>query len=84
MENAYIALVTLTYWDEVDNVSRTNHLIFTEVNNYEDTLERIKAYYGDTIEKLTIELLEGPLFVTEGILDNVRKDVYNNMNNGEA
>ena len=56
----FIAIVEVDFYDEIKNVSASEIVVLTEVNTYEDAANRIEAYYGNTLEGMKINLLEGP------------------------
>ena len=56
----FIALVEVDFYDEIECTTASEVVVLTEVNTYEDAAHRIEAYYGNTLEGMKINLLEGP------------------------
>lgn len=58
----FIALATVSYYNDNDDTTETEKIVLTEVENFVDAMERIEKYYSQDLEQVDIELLEGPFF----------------------
>lgn len=58
----FIALATVSYYNDADNKTETEKIVLTEVENFVDAMERIEKYYSNDLEQADIELFEGPFF----------------------
>ena len=57
----YPTIVTVQYWDEDENISKTEGvLIYAKC--FADAAEQIEGYYGDTIESMKIQMYEEGFF----------------------
>lgn len=62
----FIAIATVSYYNDNDNTTETEKIVLTEVENFVDAMERIEKYYSQDLEQVDIELYEGPfLFLTD-------------------
>jgi hypothetical protein len=68
----FIAIATVSFYNENDNTTETEKIVLSEVENFVDAVERIEKYYSRDLEKVDIELLEGP-FLT--ITDEMYKKI---------
>ena len=68
----FIAIATVSFYNEIDNTTETEKIVLSEVENFVDAMERIEKYYARDLEKVDIELLEGP-FLT--ITDEMYKEI---------
>ena len=73
----FIALVEVDFYDEIKNVTASEVVVLTEVNTYEDVAHRIEAYYGNTLEGMKINLLDGPFLAInhKAALDIITGDI---------
>lgn len=67
-----IAIATVSFYNEINNTTETEKIVLSEVENFVDAVERIEKYYSRDLEKVDIELLEGP-FLT--ITDEMYKEI---------
>ena len=69
----FIAVATVSYYNDVDNTTETENIVLTEVENYVDAMERIEKYYSHDIEDVRVVLLlEGPfLTISDMNLDMI-------------
>ena len=67
-----IAIATVSFYDEINNTTASEKIVLSEVENFVDAVERIEKYYSRDLEKVDIELLEGP-FLT--ITDEMYKEI---------
>lgn len=56
----FIAIATVSFYDEIDNTTETEKIVLSEVENFVDAVERIEKYYSRDLERVDIEILEGP------------------------
>ena len=56
----FIAIATVSFYNEIDNTTETEKIVLTEVENFVDAMERIEKYYSQDLERVVIEVLEGP------------------------
>lgn len=56
----FIAIATVSFYDEIDNTTATEKIVLSEVENFADAVERIEKYYSRDLERVDIEILEGP------------------------
>lgn len=62
----FIALATVSYYNDNDDTTETEKIVLTEIENFVDAMERIEKYYSQDLEQVDIELYEGPfLFLTD-------------------
>ena len=67
-----IAIATVSFYDEITNTTASEKIVLSEVENFVDAVERIEKYYSRDLEKVDIELLEGPfLTITDEIYKNI-------------
>ena len=59
----YIAIASVHYYDEIDNITRSENIVLTEVRDYADAMTRIESCYKNSLESCQITLLEGPFLV---------------------
>ena len=70
----FIAIATVSYYNDVGNTTETENIVLTEVENYVDAMERIEKYYSHDIEDVHVVLLEGPfLTISDMNLDMIMK-----------
>lgn len=68
----FIAVATVSYYDDVDNTTETENIVLTEVENYVDAMERIEKCYSHDIKDVRVVLLEGPfLTISDMNLDMI-------------
>ena len=58
----FIAIATVSFYNDNTNTTETEKIVLTEVENFVDAMERIEKYYSQDLERVDIELLEGPFF----------------------
>jgi hypothetical protein len=56
----FIAIATVSFYNEIDNTTETEKIVLSEVENFVDAVERIEKYYSRDLERVDIEILEGP------------------------
>ena len=56
----FIAIATVSYYNDNNNTTETEKIVLTEVENFVDAMERIEKYYSQDLERVVIEVLEGP------------------------
>lgn len=56
----FIAIATVSFYDEIDNTTATEKIVLSEVENFVDAMERIEKYYSQDLERVDIEIFEGP------------------------
>lgn len=56
----FIAIATVSYYNDNTNTTETEKIVLTEVENFVDAMERIEKYYSQDLESVVIEVLEGP------------------------
>ena len=62
----FIAIATVSFYNDNTNTTETEKIVLTEVENFVDAMERIEKYYSQDLEQVDIELYEGPfLFLTD-------------------
>lgn len=72
MLGEFVALATVSFYDDVDGKSVNENILITEVNTFTEAMMKIEDYYGRDLETVTINLFEGP-FVT---LSDENVDIY--------
>ena len=73
----FIAIATVSFYNEIDNTTETEKIVLSEVENFVDAVERIEKYYARDLEKVDIELLEGPfLTITDEMYKNIMEESY--------
>lgn len=72
-----IAIATVSFYNEIENTTETEKIVLSEVENFVDAVERIEKYYARDLEKVDIELLEGPfLTITDEMYKNIMEESY--------
>lgn len=73
----FIALVEVDFYDEIKDSTASEIVVLTEVDTYEEVAHRIEAYYGNTLEGMKINLLDGPfLYVNHrAVMDIMTGDI---------
>ena len=56
----FIAIATVSFYNDNTNTTETEKIVLTEVENFVDAMERIEKYYSQDLERVIIEVLEGP------------------------
>jgi hypothetical protein len=56
----FIAIATVSFYNEIDNTTETEKIVLSEVENFVDAVERIEKYYSQDLERVDIEIFEGP------------------------
>ena len=56
----FLAIATVSFYNEIDNTTETEKIVLSEVENFVDAVERIEKYYSRDLERVDIEILEGP------------------------
>lgn len=56
----FIAIATVSYYNDIDITTETEKIVLSEVENFVDAMERIEKYYSQDLERVDIEILEGP------------------------
>ena len=70
----FIAIATVSYYNEIDNTTETEKIVLSEVENFVDAVERIEKYYSRDLERVDIEILEGPfLKVTDEAIEILKE-----------
>ncbi len=73
----FIAIATVSFYNENDNTTETEKIVLSEVENFVDAVERIEKYYSRDLEKVDIELLEGPfLTITDEMYKEIVEEQY--------
>lgn len=73
----FIAIATVSYYDEIDNTTETEKIVLSEVENFVDAVERIEKYYSRDLERIDIEIFEGPfLTITNEMHKEIVEAVY--------
>lgn len=72
-----IAIATVSFYDDINSTTASEKIVLSEVENFVDAMERIEKYYSRDLEKVDIELLEGPfLTITDEIYKNIVEEQY--------
>ena len=84
MNNCY-AIVTLTFFDINTDTEKVHNMIFTEVNSYNDVIDRVHQYYKDEdIVDIKITLCyEGPVFLSEAVMNDLMRNKYDPFEEGD-
>lgn len=70
----FIAIATVSFYNEIDNATETEKIVLSEVENFVDAVERIEKYYSRDLERVDIEILEGPfLKVTDEAIEILKE-----------
>lgn len=56
----FFAIANVVYYDECEVADIKETIILTEIENFQDAMSRIEAYYAQDLESVQIELFEGP------------------------
>lgn len=73
----FIALATVSYYNEIDNKTETEKIVLTEVENFVDAVERIEKYYSQDLERVDIEIFEGPfLKLTDEAIEILKEEEF--------
>lgn len=59
----YSIYYTATIFDTEENKDKFESGVITGVANYVDAMRKIESYYGDTLEKIEIELFDAEFMV---------------------
>lgn len=59
----YSIYYTATIFDIEENKDKFENGVITGVANYVDAMRKIESYYGDTLEKIEIELFDAEFMV---------------------
>jgi hypothetical protein len=72
-----IAIATISFYDDINSTTASEKIVLSEVENFVDAVNRIEKYYSRDLEKVDIELLEGPfLTLTDEIHKEIMEVVY--------
>jgi hypothetical protein len=72
-----IAIATVSFYDDINSTTASEKIVLSEVENFVDAVNRIEKYYSRDLEKVDIELLEGPfLTLTDEIHKEIMEVVY--------
>lgn len=67
-----IAIAIVNYFNDITEATDKDIIVLTEVENYQDAMTRIEAYYASDIADIQLTLLEGPfLRINKEILDKI-------------
>ena len=70
----YIAIAIVNFFNDMTEATEKDIIVLTEVENYQDAITRIEAYYASDIDDIQLTLLEGPfLQINKEILDKIMK-----------
>ena len=70
----FIAIATVSFYNEMDNETASEKIVLSEVENFVDAVERIEKYYSRDLERVDIEIFEGPfLTITDEALLAIAK-----------
>ena len=56
----FFAIANVVYYDECEVADIKETIVLTEIENFQDAMSRIEAYYAQDLESVQLELFEGP------------------------
>ena len=69
-----IAIATVSFYDEINNTTASEKIVLSEVENFVDAVERIEKYYSRDLERVDVEIFEGPfLTITDEVIDVLKE-----------
>ena len=56
----FYAIANVVFFDEYEIADIKETIVLTEIENFQDAMSRVEAYYAHDLESVQIKLFEGP------------------------